>query len=271
MKLITTSSIVALLSSALTASADVSVDVCSVYNSYQLVNLQLSGVKGSVGTKCFKDIGGRGYVAGFINFSTNRRDALWVVDQFRQTANYAGEFDVYYNTLEANAWAKSGSTQNLDGFCDAWKKANTNPEFFGIQTNVMRQLYDQPAYTFFKQLGGKYAVTRSVLFNTAITNGFDGGPNTLASLIVTTNQNFTKKTTGSSGNSLSVNGYQVDEIVWLKKFLDVRLNANGYADQSNINSYRYIINNGAYDWKPSVKVLDNSGKVVSVDCNAIRN
>ncbi|KAJ2391921.1 hypothetical protein H4S02_001061 [Coemansia sp. RSA 2611] len=242
---------------------------CSSYISYQIINLYKSGSVFSNPNNCAKDLGGLGYTAGFVKFSTKRGDLFQVVDAFKQTASYKGEFDAYYSTLEKYASKHSGSTQNLDGLCNVWYNATTNPDFYTLQAKVAQRLYEIPSHNYGSSLGVQYSLTYAVLYDTAIDNGLSGTANSLSDLILKTNNSFKKSATSDSGSTLKINGLKIDEMIWLKKFLSFRLAANGYGDQAHVNTYLYIIDSGEYNWNPSVKILDPSGKTKTIDCKAI--
>ncbi|KAJ2355100.1 hypothetical protein GGF43_002887, partial [Coemansia sp. RSA 2618] len=186
------------------------------------------------------------------------------------TEHYDGGFDKYLPILEKYAKSNSGSTKGLDGYCNAWySAAYYNPDFYKVQLQAANDLYRVPANQYADKLKLKFAVSRAVIYDTAIINGVESDGDSLGGLVQTTNKQFTKAKTGSSGSTLSIDGVKVDEIVWVQKLLDNRLKVNGSGDKANVNAYRYIIDQGKYDWKPSVKVPGPNGKINTVTCNAI--
>ncbi|KAJ2391922.1 hypothetical protein H4S02_001062 [Coemansia sp. RSA 2611] len=252
-------------------SAKVSTEACSMLISKQIVNLYQSGFLGSYTGRCEKDDSGSGYASGYISFTTANGDALEVIKIFSQSANYTGVFDKYIDTLEKYAESGSGSTEGLDGYCDAWLEASSDLNFYPAQIAVANALYMNPSLQYAGKLKVEYAVSRAVLYDTAIVNGAGDDSDGLGGLIQATNAQFTKKATGNSGSTLSINGVKVDEMIWLSKFLDVRLSKNGAGDKANVDAYRYIIDQGHYDWNPSVKVPGPDGKMYTVDCSQLKN
>ncbi|KAJ1777963.1 hypothetical protein LPJ67_006148, partial [Coemansia sp. RSA 1938] len=105
-----------------------------------------------------------------------------------------------------------------------------------------------------------------VLYDTAIVDGLGSGKSTLGGMFKATNNVFDSDVTGSSGNSVTVNDeYQVDEYVWLQKFLDIR-EKNSSAGRKNIEAYRSIVTRNDLNWSNSVTVTDSDGDDIVIKC-----
>ncbi|KAJ2445271.1 hypothetical protein IWW46_001574 [Coemansia sp. RSA 2440] len=232
----------------------------------QLVSLFQTGSTAQNFANCGKDDDGSGYASGIINFTTRNGDALKVIKEFMDTSSYNGEFDDYIDTLEEYADSGSSSTKNLDGYCDAWKAAANNTEFWSAQGSVVYNEYNLPSQEYVAKIGIKFSVTQAVLYDTAIVDGLGSGKSTLGGMFKATNNVFDSDVTGSSGNSVTVNDeYQVDEYVWLQKFLDIR-EKNSSAGRKNIEAYRSIVTRNDLNWSNSVTVTDSDGDDIVIKC-----
>ncbi|KAJ2847987.1 hypothetical protein IWW36_003560 [Coemansia brasiliensis] len=239
---------------------------CSDFISWEIVNLFQSGAPGSHTARCAKDNGEGGYASGFINFATAYGDAYKVVKDFIKTENYSGEFDKYLDVLEDYAKTGNGSTEGLDGYCEAWEKSSFNGDFYQSQVNVAWTEYNIPSQKYANELNAQFGITRAVLYDTAIVNGPGDSEGSLGGLVQSTNEQFSKNKSGDSESSLSVNSYKVDEIVWLKKFLETRLKKNGSSDKDTVDAYLYIIDKQNYDLKPPVEIPGPNGTMHTLDC-----
>ncbi|KAJ2274545.1 hypothetical protein J3F81_002198 [Coemansia sp. RSA 371] len=233
----------------------------------QMISLFQTGSTGLSYADCRKDSDGSGYASGIISFTTRHGDALKVIQEFRTTGSYKGEFDEYMDTLEEYADSGSRSTKNLDGYCDAWNAAADNFEFRLAQFTIVYDKYDVPSQEYIDEIGIKLSVTRAVLYDTAIVDGLGSSKSTLGGIFKATNNAFDSDVTGESGNSVTVNGkYQVDEAIWLEKFLDIR-EKNSSAGRKNIEAYRSIIMRNELNWSDSVTVTDSDGDDVVINCD----
>ncbi|KAJ2712174.1 hypothetical protein H4S00_005840 [Coemansia sp. D1744] len=107
----------------------------------------------------------------------------------------------------------------------------------------------------------------SLLYDTAIVDGLGSSKSTLGGIFKATNNAFDSDVTGESGNSVTVNDkYQVDEAIWLEKFLDIR-EKNSSAGRKNIEAYRSIITRNELNWSDSVTVTDSDGDDVVINCD----
>ncbi|KAJ2749032.1 hypothetical protein IWQ56_007316, partial [Coemansia nantahalensis] len=99
-----------------------------------------------------------------------------------------------------------------------------------------------------------------------------------------TNEKLPTSAPKTSGSTLTINGQKVDEIAWLKTFIQVReadlrnpresANRGGnYWAQTTYRtkSYAYIIGQGQFMFGRSVRILDNDGKPIRLaDMGTIR-
>ncbi|KAJ1852766.1 hypothetical protein IW147_004001 [Coemansia sp. RSA 720] len=237
----------------------------------QLISLFQTGSTAQNFANCGKDDDGSGYASGIINFTTRNGDALKVIKAYMTNSDYKGEFDDYMDTLEEYADSGSKSTKNLDGYCDAWKTASENTAFWSAQTSVVYNEYNAPTQEYVDEIGIKFSVTRAVLYDTAIVDGIGSGKSSLGGIFKATNAVFKSDVTGSSGNSVTVNDkYEVDEYVWLQKFLDIREQKSS-AGRKNIEAYRSIVTRNDLNWSDSVTVTDSDGDDVVIKCNYIES
>ncbi|KAJ2847988.1 hypothetical protein IWW36_003561 [Coemansia brasiliensis] len=246
------------------------VEYCSYYISLQMTNLYQTGTTGSFISRCSQDYFRKGISAGFINFSTARGDALEVIKTFQKSSNYAGEFDQYIDVLEKYANTGSGSTEGLDGYCNAWKKACENPDFFSAQSQVNYSWYSKRSKQYADMFGLKYGISRAVLYDTAVSNDVYTNGTCLGLVLAATNAQFSRNTYGNSGSTLKINGYDVDEMIWLARLLEMRLAMNDEWDVQNVNAFLDAIDQGEYDWYPSFNnFLGPGGKRYNLNCNAL--
>ncbi|ORX67225.1 hypothetical protein DL89DRAFT_269644, partial [Linderina pennispora] len=150
----------------------------------------------------------------------------------------------------------SGSTSGLDGYCS---------------DKVRDEMYFDPSQKLADTLGAQLDVTR------APAHGDGSDPDSVGALIKKTSASFKADAKGSSGSTLKINGHNVDEIVWLTKFLQVRAddlkNPHNKGTQkewaksvTRVKSYQYVVAQKQYKWSNSIKALDNDGKATTVKC-----
>ncbi|KAJ2398866.1 hypothetical protein GGI23_002992 [Coemansia sp. RSA 2559] len=221
--------------------------------------------------QCAKDSSGNGYSAGIVNFSTGNGDAWQVVKLYMHSSGYGGEFDAYADVIDTYASKGSGSsTSGLSGFCPAWEKAansSNNNIFFECQDSVLSSNYFSPATTAANGLGIKFDVTKAAILDSAIVDGPGDDSSSLGGIMVAVANSINETMTGNSGNSVMIYGkYHVDEIVWLKLFLQQRKKVNP-SDKPNVASYNYIVANNPYNWDSSIVALDSSGEKQTISCN----
>ncbi|KAJ2403079.1 hypothetical protein GGI23_000218 [Coemansia sp. RSA 2559] len=225
---------------------------------------------------------GRGFTAGIAGFCSGTGDGWDVIQEYKTLTGSYGDFGPMATYLEKYASEGSDSTSGIENYCKVWEslgKSDTN--FQKAQDNVRDQLYYDPAEKAAAELGAKLDVTQGQIFDTGIEHGTGDDADGMLTLIKNTNNAFTSDQAGDSGSTLTINGHQVDEIVWLKKFIEVRtsdLKNPKEADNQGGNywagttyrtvSYSYMIDQREYMWTNSVKLLDNDGKQTTVSCSS---
>ncbi|KAJ1721314.1 hypothetical protein LPJ53_004138 [Coemansia erecta] len=241
---------------------------CPKNLAFQLTNVfQIGTIKFQYGN-CEVDDDGHGYAAGIANFCTGTGDAWEVIQEYH---NYTGGNDVftqYDKVLAQRAEDESGSTSGLSGYCDAWQSAVTSQKFWSAQGAIFDKLYFTPSQTFADNLGLKLSVSQAALYDTAISRGASNSTGSLGGIIKSTNAAFTANTSGDSNSTLKINGYSVDEIKWLSKFLTIRAKYEDDGAKSvNVLSFQYIISKKEYVWTHDIQVLNNEGKPGNLTCD----
>ncbi|KAJ2390065.1 hypothetical protein H4S02_002051, partial [Coemansia sp. RSA 2611] len=224
---------------------------------------------------------GRGFTAGIAGFCTGTADAWEVIKEYHKLTGGNDDFTPMDGLLEKYALAEDESTSGIEDYCSVWEKlGQSDKKFQQAQDTIRDQMYYNPSQKEADKLGAKLDVTRGEIYDTGIQHGTGEGEDGLAALIGYTNAAFSSDQTGDSGSTLSINGKQVDEIVWLKKFITIRdedlknpkepENQGGdmvWADDDyRTKSYSYMIDAGTYMFGKSVKVLDNDGNPITVEC-----
>ncbi|KAJ2646457.1 hypothetical protein IWW40_005409 [Coemansia sp. RSA 1250] len=211
-----------------------------------------------------------GFSAGIVNFSTRYGDALAVIEQIESDSNYNGQFDDMKPALERYAESSSSSTSGISEFCEQWVAvADSKVDFLGHQINVLNKKYYEPAYEYISDMNLEYALTKTVLFDTAIAHGAGSGSSSLGGLIKKTNSKFTKDTGGPSGSTIKVGDYEVDEITWLEKYLDAREELGSSYDKIRIKSYRNLIRDKNYDFDWPARVFDWNDERKDLPCSSV--
>ncbi|KAJ2844249.1 hypothetical protein IWW36_005257 [Coemansia brasiliensis] len=246
-------------------------DGCARSIAGQIINLFQSGQTGYNFAKCEKDSSGNGYASGIVNFTTRYGDALKVIEIFKQSSDYDGEFDDYMDTLQSYADKESGSTSGLSKYCDAWEKAaNSSRSFWSAQDSVAYTEYQEPALNLAKRIGVQLEITHAVMYDTAIMEGPGSGKHSLGGIYDATNAEFnaSQPSTSSTNDLLVNNKYRVDEIVWLKEFLKSRESLSESDSSDSIKTYTELINNGEYNWESGKVVIKGpDGDDTTVKCN----
>ncbi|KAJ1667895.1 hypothetical protein IW140_005694 [Coemansia sp. RSA 1813] len=242
---------------------------CGAQIAASLNNLLQSGQEGINFAQCSKDNSGNGYAAGMINFTTGSGDAWNVVKVYMGSKGYGGEFDAFADDIDTYVKGTGGKTSGFSGFCTAWVKAADNPSnaFWNAQSSVLGSTYYEPAMAFAGDLGVSLDVTKAAIYDSAIVDGPDDGGSSVGGIIDATNKGIDQDISGSSGNTLTINGkYKVDEIKWLQLFLKQRTETNS-SDKVNAASYNAIIDEGTYNWdSDSITALDYNGKKHTIKC-----
>ncbi|KAI8323515.1 lysozyme-like protein [Martensiomyces pterosporus] len=225
----------------------------------------------------FKD--GRGYTSGIAGFCTGTGDAWQVIQQYHGTPPKRDDFSKYDPVLKEYAAKGSPSLNNLQGYCDTWKRlGQSDKKFQAAQDTIRDNLYFSPSQKYADKLGLKFSISQAQLYDAGIQHGTGTDADGLGGLVKATNAAFTKDAPGSSGSTLTINGHKVDEVVWLQKFLNVRTadlkkphekeNASGAWAKTlyRIKSYQHALDKKEYNWTKSVEILNNDGKVTTVSC-----
>ncbi|KAJ2848200.1 hypothetical protein IWW36_003442 [Coemansia brasiliensis] len=221
---------------------------------------------------------GRGFTAGIAGFCTGTGDAWEVIQAYHKLTGGKDDFSPMDSVLQKYAADSSSSTSGLGDYCSIWAKlGKSDIKFQQAQDSIRDNLYYNPSQKEADKLGLKFDISRGEIYDTGIQHGTDTDPDGLPSLINDTNQKFTSDETGSSGSTLTINGHKVDEIVWLKKFIEVRdddlthpkekdnQGGNTWAgDLYRTKSYTYMIDAGTYMFGKSVKALDNDGNSITI-------
>ncbi|KAI9501405.1 lysozyme-like domain-containing protein [Coemansia spiralis] len=223
---------------------------------------------------------GRGITAGIAGFCTGTGDAWQVVQQYHKLTGGNDAFSSMDKALAKYAENSSDSTKGLGKFCKVWGKLGTTDSRFKHAQDMLRdQLYFDPSQKLADDAGLKLSISQAQMYDTGIEHGTWPDKDGLPTLINETSASFTSDASGDSGSTLNINGHQVDEIVWLKKFISVREDhlihprepenqGGNYWAQTiyRTKSYTYAINKREYVWSNAVTILDNDGKPVLLTC-----
>ncbi|KAJ1894879.1 hypothetical protein LPJ66_004921 [Kickxella alabastrina] len=224
---------------------------------------------------------GRGITAGIAGFCTGTGDAWEVIQAYHNKTGGIDEFTPMDAKLKQYAKSESNSKVGLGNYCKVWKKlGNSDKLFRQAQDEARDMMYLKPAQNAAKKLGLNLCITQGQLFDTSIQHGPYDDKDGMLTLIKETSAKFKANASGLSNSTLIINGHKVDEIVWLKKFLEVRMShLKNPRDSANrggnywaqtvyrVESYKYAVDKKEYTWsKGSVKFLDNDGKATTVTC-----
>ncbi|KAJ2774021.1 hypothetical protein IWQ56_000766 [Coemansia nantahalensis] len=242
---------------------------CAFRVTYQLLgHLNTGDDKGGWG-QCGSN-NNAGYMAGFARFTTRWGSALAVVDEYKASPHYQNEFDALYDALKTAAKDQSPSVEKLDGFCEAWTKAMANGNYLVLsQIDVARKLFDLPTRTHLKTYGIKLPLTRAALVYTAMANGLSDTDAGLGAVIKKTNAKFTANVAGKSGNSVKVGDFEVDEAVWLGKFLDVSDDLTNKVHSLMDDVFRRLIKDKQFTLSSTLKFKGLGDKQLTFTCNKL--
>ncbi|KAJ2699070.1 hypothetical protein H4R19_005555 [Coemansia spiralis] len=219
---------------------------CAFRITYQLFGFVSTGVAINGQDSCNLYVG-EGIVAGIGRFISRWGSLLAVVDNYKASGHYLGEFDDVYNATVTAAREQTGSTIGLEGFCPAWHSATKNGNYlYNSQVSVVRSQYEEPTKVYWKKYGIRLPLTRAAMTMVAITNGLGETGGTVGAAITLTNSKFTANVTGSSGSTLRIGQYMVDESEWLKKLLDSADELGGYGNALILDNFRELIKGGYY-------------------------
>ncbi|KAJ2236036.1 hypothetical protein IWW45_002101 [Coemansia sp. RSA 485] len=221
---------------------------------------------------------GRGFTAGIVGFCTGTSDAWEVIKVYHKLTGGNDAFSPLDKRLEQLADNESDSTSGISDYCKIWENlAKSDSRFRQAQDTIRDETYIDPSQKQADQLGLRFSISQAQLYDTGVQHGTGNDADGLGGLIKRTNSKFKSDASGDSGSTLNINGHKVDEIVWLKKFLDVRTDdlkhpreeenrGGNYWAQTvyRVKSYRYAIDKKEYSWDGSVQVLDNDGKPTTV-------
>ncbi|KAJ2856076.1 hypothetical protein J3B02_001811 [Coemansia erecta] len=218
-------------------------------------------------------------------FCTGTGDAWEMIKVYHQLSGGNDDFSPMDSVLEKYANAESDSQAGLKNYCKVFADlAKNDPKFRQAQDKMRNEMYLAPSQELADQVGFKLSISQGQMYDTGLMHGPGDDPDGLGSIIKETNEPFTSNANGDSGNTLDISGHQVDEIVWLEKFLEIRSDhltnprdpdnqGGNYWAQTlyRIESYQNAIDQKEYKWTGSVKLLDNDGNPITVTCtNSLR-
>ncbi|KAI9501404.1 glycosyl hydrolase family 46-domain-containing protein [Coemansia spiralis] len=224
---------------------------------------------------------GRGFTAGIAGFCTGTGDAWQVIQEYHKLTGGNDKFTSMDSVLAKYASDGSDSTAGLEDYLSTWEElGKSDTKFQHAQDTVRDDLYYNPAQAASNKLGLKLDISQGQIYDTGIEHGTGDDLDGMLALISATNKEFTSDAPGDSGSTLTINGHQVDEIVWLQKFIQVReadlknpkekenQGGNYWAQTTyRTKSYSYMIAQKEYMWTKSVTLLDNDGKPTTVSCS----
>ncbi|KAJ2649739.1 hypothetical protein IWW40_002915 [Coemansia sp. RSA 1250] len=148
------------------------------------------------------------------------------------------------HVLEEYAKTGSGSADGLDGYCDAWRKAHKGPDFLPAQSQVQRGWYANPPLAYTSKYGVQYGIPRAVLYDAAVSNDVYTNGTCLGLTLGATNAQFSRDMLGDSGSTLNINGHKVDELIWLRILLLMRLAIADEWSAKNVNAFLDTVDQG---------------------------
>ncbi|KAJ1931584.1 hypothetical protein GGF37_007345, partial [Kickxella alabastrina] len=201
---------------------------CQKNLAIQQTNLfQLDSIQFDYG-HCEKDDTGNGYSAGIANFCTGIGDLWEVIKIYHIATNGDDEFTIFDETLQKYANELNGTTAGLKDFCKVWNKAAAVQEFMDAQDEILDSLYFKPSQEYSDKLGLNLSISQAQLYDTSISHGASNNSHSLGGMIELTNSRIGRDIGGNSTSTLQIGEFMVDEIEWLKEFLNVRA---GYSSE----------------------------------------
>ncbi|KAI8808058.1 lysozyme-like domain-containing protein [Cladochytrium replicatum] len=192
---------------------------------------------------------GRGYTSGIVGFTTGTFDANIVVQRYVQLGGT--DFNAFLATLASKG--SSGSTDGLDGYCDTWRNAASNPLFRQAQDEIASSMYWSPALAKSNELGLKLPVSFGFMYDSWIQHG-EGEKEGVLSML-----------------SQVRTSPAVDEMAWLREFFNVRTTVldttSGWQGTSyRVRSYQYVADNSPNFGEGPIVILDNDGNPMNIEC-----
>ncbi|KAJ1881539.1 hypothetical protein LPJ57_001548 [Coemansia sp. RSA 486] len=239
---------------------------CSKNLAFQLTNLfQLGQIQYDYGN-CEVDDSGNGYAAGIVNFCTGTGDAWQVIQLYHEATGNDDEFTQYDDILQKYAEEGDGSTEGIENFCEIWQQASKTQAFMDAQNQIVDELYFNPSQKYADTLNLTLSISRAQLYDTAISHGATESSYSLGGMVKLANSRFGRDIAGNT-TALTIGEYKVDEVEWLKEFLNVRAGYSSEGDATNsIYSYTYILEQGEYMWTDKITVLNNRDNQTEISC-----
>ncbi|KAJ2726298.1 hypothetical protein H4S00_001889 [Coemansia sp. D1744] len=260
-----THSLVSALGAAFLGTADAALSGCPKSLAIQLTNvLQAGQIEFPYGS-CEK-LSSDEYVAGIARFSTKDGSAWKVINAYHSLTGGVDIFSQFDGVIVKNSGGDSSI--NMNGFCNAWSSVGADQKFWSAQGSVFEKDYYNPSQSLADQLGLKLSIAQAQLYDAAIAHGIGSSSDELVGMIDATNKAITADISGSSSNTLTISGYRVDELEWLKRFLVTRAKYRDvHGTKASIDSYTYMINNNEAAWGDKIYVLNDQGNEGDIDCN----
>lgn len=181
---------------------------------------------------------GRGITFGIIGFTTGTYDGNEWLHHYTQL-NATNRLAKYIPALDAidagpHPGGLSADVTGLDNFISDFEASLNDAHFKQSQLDKMDELYWNPALARARNLGVQLNITLSELFDACVNHG-EGG---MADIVADTN--------AAMGGTPKTG---IDEVLWLKKFLDLRYEVLSGDDTwqgavDRIEMYRRILNTG---------------------------
>jgi len=199
-----------------------------------------------------------GITAGFPGFTTRDGDALEFLEKYQKDNG-----DNSFTSLMGAVRAAKGTNNNINGYCNAWKKECPLDRFKRAEVAYVDVNYYGNSQTVAKQYGITSPLVQALFYDTNIMQGDGGSTYDLSGIA-----KWTKQQMGTPDSS------SASQLAWGKKFLDRRSwvfqnsPEGGWEDcQYRINSWKYILNNNDASMPgTSTKILENGGQPMTIRC-----
>jgi chitosanase len=155
---------------------------------------------------------GRGVTVGRAGFTTGTCDALAVIDLYTKSVP-ENQFSPFHDELKRLCEEQSDDTTGLpqEAFVAAWQSEAQQAGFRRAQDSIVKTMYYEPAMRKADTLGLRTALARVEIYDAILQHGDGDDPDGLSALIAATTELVGPPTPAR-------------ESVWLRSFLDVRLN-----------------------------------------------